>query len=145
VIEYLMWHDPAALPFLAGALERHLEQFPSVENGLARTERQIIELVEQAVRDFPSLFRAGQKREERIFMGKAAFRHYVKGLSNCRYPLLEQAGDTFALTRTGRDVRAARTDHIHLNDINRWLGGVHLDGFEALWRWDGRARRLVPH
>ena len=78
MIEYLMWHDPAALPFLAGALERHLEQFPSVENGLARTERQIIELVEQAVRDFPSLFRADQKREERIFMGEAAFRRYER-------------------------------------------------------------------
>ncbi|SPE31424.1 hypothetical protein SBA3_1790002 [Candidatus Sulfopaludibacter sp. SbA3] len=29
--------------------------------------------------------------------------------------------------------------------MNRWLGGVHMDGSEVLWRWDERARRLVAH
>jgi hypothetical protein len=31
----------------------------------------------------------------------------------------------------------------HRNGIDRWLGGVHLMGGDALWRWDGKRRRLV--
>src|SRR5271163_4609050 len=41
-IELLMARDTTALPFLAPALRRHLEQFPSIENGLSRTERQAL-------------------------------------------------------------------------------------------------------
>ena len=33
--------DTSALPFLATALRRHLEQFPSLDNGQSRTERQV--------------------------------------------------------------------------------------------------------
>ena len=31
-----------ALPFLAGAIERHLEEFPDPTSGLSRTERQVL-------------------------------------------------------------------------------------------------------
>jgi hypothetical protein len=27
--------------------------------------------------------------------------------------------------------------------IDRWLGGVHLRGDDAEWRWDGQGRRVV--
>ena len=133
-----------ALPFLAGALLRHLQQFPSVESGLARTERQILDLVDAGRSDFASLFRADQQREERIFMGDASFARYVRSLSECRHPLLRDA-DGYSLTPTGREVLAGRADHVRLNGINRWLGGVHLLGAEALWRWDERGQRLVRH
>ncbi|HYW41527.1 MAG TPA: hypothetical protein VE959_01640 [Bryobacteraceae bacterium] len=144
-IERLLRQDTSALPFLAGALERHLQQFPAVENGLARTERQILELVDSGARDFHALFLADQRREERIFMGDASFARYVTGLSDCRHPLLEQEGGALALTQTGREVLSGRADQVHINGINRWLGGVHLQGFEALWRWHERRRRLAPH
>src|SRR4051812_5540450 len=34
--------DLGSLPFVLGALQRHFEDYPSVENGLARSERQIL-------------------------------------------------------------------------------------------------------
>src|SRR3954469_19608660 len=34
-----------ALPFLAGALERHLEEFPDPQSGMSRTQRQILAAV----------------------------------------------------------------------------------------------------
>ena len=34
-------------------------------------------------------------------------------------------------------------DHIALNGINEWLGGVHLKGKKAAWRWDCSAGRIV--
>ena len=144
-IEELLRGDTAALPFLAGALLRHLQQFPWVENGLSRTERQILELVDAGDRDLASLFAGDREREERIFMGDATFARYVSGLRECRHPLVVNEIGEFALTRAGRDVYASRADHIRLNGINRWLGGVHLSGAEALWRWDERRRRLAPY
>jgi hypothetical protein len=144
-IEELLRGDTAALPFLAGALLRHLQQFPWVENGLSRTERQILELVEAGHRDFASLFAADRDREERVFMGDAGFARHVNGLCACRHPLLGNQSGEYALTRTGREVLASRADHIRLNGINRWLGGVHLCGAESLWRWDDRRRRLAPY
>jgi hypothetical protein len=143
-LEHLRHEDTGALPFLAGALLRHLQQFPSVESGLARTERQILDLVDAGRSDFASLFRADQQREERIFMGDASFARYVRSLSECRHPLLRDA-DGYSLTPTGREVLAGRADHVRLNGINRWLGGVHLLGAEALWRWDEAGQRLVRH
>jgi len=39
-------------------------------------------------------------------------------------------------------VLAGKVDHLRLNGANRWLGGVHLNGHDALWRWDAGAARL---
>jgi len=144
-IETLLRADTSALPFLEGALLRHLEQFPSVANGLARTERQILELVRAGTRSFWALFSADQELEERIFMGDVSFRAWIRGLAGCRHPLLQEDGGGYRLTDTGEKVLDGGADHVRLNGINRWLGGVHLDGPEALWRWDEAARRLAPH
>jgi hypothetical protein len=46
------------------------------------------------------------------------------------------------ITDTGRAVVHGRADHAVLNGINRWIGGVHLQGPHAPWRWDRQARRL---
>jgi len=49
---------------------------------------------------------------------------------------------TVRLTDTGRAVLDGRADWIRLNGIDRWLGGVHLHGADAQWRWDAEAGRL---
>jgi len=48
----------------------------------------------------------------------------------------EFAAQRYAVTDVGRDVLAARADHAELNGIDRWLGGVHLEGRRPAWRWD---------
>jgi hypothetical protein len=141
-IEALLARDTSAMPFLAGALRRHLEQFPAVENGLARTERQILEAASAGRHNFASLFAAEQQMEDRIFMGDASLRRWVRGLMECRNPLLSVEDGMYRVTGLGRDAMAAKVDHLRLNGINRWLGGVHLNGHEALWRWDAGAGRL---
>jgi hypothetical protein len=47
------------------------------------------------------------------------------------------------ITDTGRAVLDDEADWIKLNSIDRWLGGVHLQGEEAAWRWDEQQRRMV--
>jgi len=44
-VEHLMEEDTVALPFLNASLRRHLQQFPSSDNGLARTEKHLMEAV----------------------------------------------------------------------------------------------------
>jgi hypothetical protein len=141
-IEKLLDGDTSALPFLTGALRRHLQQFPSVESGLARTERQILEAASEDDRDFGALFLAEQSLEDRVFMGDSSLRRWMQGLIACRHPLLSEHGGIYRVTSLGREALAGKVDHLRLNGINRWLGGVHLIGNEVLWRWDEAAGRL---
>jgi hypothetical protein len=62
------------LPHLAPALRRHLQQFPSVTNGLSRTEQQTLEAVSRGVSAVRDLFRvAHQQGEEAMFMGDLGY------------------------------------------------------------------------
>jgi len=130
--------DTSALPFLRGALRRHLQQFPSVGNGLGRTERQILQILSSGPRRFPELFVEGQRMEEAIFLGDLSFREYIRQLA----PLVTEEDGQFSLTDTGREVLAGRIDRVREYGIDRWFGGVHLAGRGTLWRWEEASGRL---
>jgi hypothetical protein len=51
---------------------------------------------------------------------------------------------TLSITEAGRAVLEGRADRIALCGIDRWVGGVHLRPGDRLWRWDMRARSIVP-
>ena len=46
----------------------------------------------------------------------------------------------FELTRAGRDVLSGAADRLRLCGIDRWLGGVHLNGRGPSWRWNAAQR-----
>jgi hypothetical protein len=143
-IEPLVRSTNAALPYLGGALERHLQQFPALRNGVSRTERQILESIDSGLHEFGQLFLADQKREERIFMGDTTFRCHLQRLVTCRQPLVsvDEQG-RHRLTGFGRAVMGGSQDHVRANGINRWLGGVHLCEGAPVWRWDTEQSRLA--
>ena len=161
-IQQLIDRDTSELPWLRGALERHLEEFPSVRHGLSRSESQAVETVATGPRSLRDAFvSAHHEREERVFLGDWVFAQYLERLSESREPLLRredggaiaarlapEEGDRFwegriTITDAGRDVLAGRRDWIAMNGIDRWLGGVHLDGDRAQWRWDASRHALV--
>jgi len=131
-------------------------------NVLSRTERQILEILAEAG-PIPSfeVFKRDMEREEAPFLGDLGFWARMAGLAPAAHPLLafadgrpftlpadpahpaEWARQAVALTGTGQVVLAGEQDWVRLNGVNRWLGGVHLKGSEAAWRWDRAARRLV--
>ncbi len=129
------------LPFLAPALRRHLEQFPSVANGLGRTEHQALAALASGPRRAAELFLDQQEREEAPFLGDSTFWDYLKRLAEGREPLLridckERFGDSrVTLTAAGGRVLRAENDQIELNGIDRWFGGVYLEGHRVRWRW----------
>jgi hypothetical protein len=149
-IERFIATGPSALSFLATAFRRHLEQFPSVDGGLSRTERQALSILnDRGSLPAPGLFVAVQRLEEQIFMGHEAFNRMMAELSTVRHPLLtisdspEHGLGGVTITQTGRSVLESRGDHVELNGIDRWVGGVHLKGNKAAWRWDRSSERLV--
>ncbi|HEX7180977.1 MAG TPA: hypothetical protein VF756_03985 [Thermoanaerobaculia bacterium] len=153
-IEVALRRDTSALPFLAGALQRHLEEFPSTRNGLSRTEHQALAALASSgpTMTFESLFPAVQAPEERPFFGDSSLFHTLHGLSTDprRLVRIERDGSggmrsaRITLTATGHDVLEGRDDWVRIHGIDRWLGGVHLHGQEAQWRWDPDRGRLVP-
>jgi hypothetical protein len=137
----------SVLPFLHAALLRHLEQFPGLHDGLARTERQALRFAEAGLHEFAEMFQADQQLEESIYMGDTTYRQYLQRLTHARHPLLVGQAvlpATFDLTDFGRKVLAQQEDHIRLNGINRWLGGVHLCEGAPIWRWDANRRTIAP-
>ena len=136
--------DTSLLPYVEGALKRHLEDFPSDIDGLARSERQILTVVEQGHRTAIDAFRANARLEERVFMGDLTFFGILKRLTTGRAPLLEHEGKwpidapptgLFVLTDDGRQVLNGGVDYVTLNGIDRWMGGAHLT--DGTYRWTG--------
>jgi hypothetical protein len=150
-IEEVLAGDTSPLPYLEGALLRHLEELPAVADGLSRSERQILRALDRGAAAFEEVFRATQAMEERIYMGDASFHRILRELAASPRPLvrLEPGANgalralRIALTPTGREVLAGQDDWVRIRGIDRWFGGVHLHGSEAAWRWDAAAGRLA--
>lgn len=113
-----------ALPFLRAALQRHLEEFPAMPDGLGRTDRQILEAVASGHQRFVDVFRTTQGREAAPYMGDTSLQSRIDTLTKARHPLLTR--EPFTLTPDGRRVLAGEVDARMLNGIDRWFGGVHL-------------------
>jgi len=145
-IERLIAQDTTALPFLALALRRHLEQFPSVENGLSRTESQALSILrDQGSLPALQLFFTVQKMEDPVFMGDLSFFAILKELASAQFPVvrMESNAGVVTLTEVGSRVLDLQDDHAKLNRIERWLGGVHLTGADAVWRWDSARKCMI--
>ena len=135
----LVLQGTPSLPFLAPALRRHLQQFPCVEDGLTRTERQVLEAVAGGARDREAVFEAASRREEAAFMGDTSFWRALDRLA----PLLVDEGGRLRLAPAAEAVLDGRADGSSVLASDRWLGGVHLEGPAPAWRWDESAGAVV--
>jgi hypothetical protein len=91
------------------------------------------------------------EREARPFLGDLFFFRTAARLARAAAPLVEldpPGGEVVAATRlrltpAGRGVLRGQADHVALNGIDRWVGGVHLHGAAARWRWDEGTESIV--
>jgi hypothetical protein len=154
-IQRIVERNSEALPYLEGALRRFLEEFPSVGDGLGRTERQVLDILAEGPAQLGALFAANARREERVFMGDSTFRDRVRAMATAPLPLVEIARpnpeDSAALCLPdgevriapfGREVAAGRASAVG-RGIDRWFGGAHLVGSSPRWRWNREAGRLI--
>jgi hypothetical protein len=136
--------EVGALPFMRAALIRHLEEFPAVDTGLSRTERQALETLVVGSWPFQELFRAAHiEREDPFFLGDLVFLDLLKTVASGDEPLVRMDHEKTWLTDAGRETLAGMRDRVETLGIDRWLGGVHLKGRSVPFRWDPHARRIA--
>ena len=152
-ISRLLDESTSALPYLAAALRRHLEEFPAIDTGLSRSEREALTAIEQGHATPVAAFLEVAKKQQSIFLGDVVFYSYLERLSGKTNALVmwkngttvvapssETARDfvdgELRLTPFGREVLAGRRDWQSVNTESRWLGGVEIRPGVAGWRWD---------
>jgi len=138
------------LRFLGEAFARLQQEYPSRSDGLSLTERRILLAAQDGTATGSQVFRRLQNAELRPFLGDASFFNHVSELAGCAAPLLAigdperpPGGRTVRLTAMGETLLAGQEDHVRLNGIDRWIGGVHLTGHSTAWRYDERLEALV--
>jgi hypothetical protein len=153
VLDDLRRDDTSALPYLAPALTRFLQEYPWTSDGLSRTERRLLAM---ANGDGIALWKAFPRMhdDERVYyVTDASMAAIAETLSRTSPPLLtlDLSGaaegrvlrGVVALTETGRSVLAGQLDRIETCGIDRWLGGVHLHDGHRIWRWDDSRQRTM--
>jgi len=151
-LESILHTDTSSLPFLSTALAAHLRRFPNTANGLGQIENKSLELVENGSEEFGDLFPAFVALESVYGLGDTQLWISLVNLSKADEPLLTTQTEsnssrvspkaTFKITAAGKAVLNGESDFVKLNGVDHWLGGVHLQGSDRLWRWDNEVGRL---
>jgi hypothetical protein len=123
------------LRFVAEAYDRLSREYPSTRDGLSLTERRLLAAVAAGAATRGDAFVRAAAREARPFLGDDWAFERIERMQGAPTPLLENAAP-LRLTEAGREVLDGRADHVALNGIDRWIGGVHLSGTDVPWRWD---------
>ncbi|HSD88773.1 MAG TPA: DUF1835 domain-containing protein [Kofleriaceae bacterium] len=142
-----------AMPFLGGALERLLEEYPDPTSGMSRTERQVLAAIARGEGSGAELMRQSQANDPRYPITDAVLLDVVRELGRCGFiegaPATGSAPSPQAVkalaptvTATGRQALAGAIDRVHEQGIDEWRGGVHLHGRGLVWRWSSSERKL---
>ena len=160
-ISRLLDGNTSALPYLAAALSRHLEEFPAIDTGLSRSEREVLTAIDQGHTTPVAAFLEVAKKQESIFLGDIVFYWYLERLSGNKKnalltwmdgsPVVAPTAKTsrkfvrgeLKLTTLGYKVLGGDTDWQSVNTQSRWLGGVEIRPGGKGWRWNPEERVLV--
>jgi hypothetical protein len=162
-IERFLQTDASSVPFLKPALRAHLRRFPSTKNGLGAIENAGLDLIHGGSQNFIDVFPRFGEAEPVYGLGDAQFWNALKRMMAAKQPLLRSVnGDSsnndvtnesgltpekarttkFELTEAGESVLRGEADFVALNGIDLWLGGVHLQNENNLWRWNEESETM---
>lgn len=135
-----------ALPAMAGALGRHLQELPTLENGLSLTEQLTLRiLAEKGAMNAARLFGWYANHYEPLpFLGDSGYWRVISGLADVPHPALtlEKRGEKpkdwpVEIQPLGRRLLEGGADWLELNAVHRWVGGVEVDSRQPeVWRFD---------
>jgi len=143
-VEGLLRAGTPALPFLAPALRRLLEEYPATGDGLSRTERRLLQLTALEPVELRAVFPYMHEDERAYYIGDTSLVALALALASASPRLLSFVREgsferplsaVVTLTDAGRAVLDQRLDRVACG-LDRWLGGVHLRTGGEIWRWD---------
>lgn len=137
-LESLLSGNFGQLIYLRNALVAHLERFPSLENGLNRTEQTMLTLL------------TANPLDQQEWVGEVLAQDFIYGFGDWQVieyarwlsPALLALHGQVSITELGKQVLAGNQDLIRLGDYDRWLGGANLTVQSPGYRWNGRVGRL---
>jgi hypothetical protein len=137
------------LRFMAEAFDRLGREYPWTRDGLSLTERRLLAAIAEGAATAGVAFVRAAARESRPYLGDTSAFAAIERLARAQVPLVSvDAGavdrhSALALTEAGRRVLDGAADHVSLNGLDRWIGGVHLVGRDVAWRWDEGVEAVV--
>ena len=130
-----------ALPYLAGALRRHLQDLPWTRDGLSLTQRLTLQAIHEGAQTPGKCFGALVNRlEPQPFLGDLMYWPILAGLAQAGEPAITPVEDwqsPVALTPFGKRLLDGDADWLARNGIKCHHGGLQLATPDAVWRWDG--------
>lgn len=158
-LDVLLDGDDAGAPALDAAIKRWREEFPALDGGLSRTERQVLDALDRGVFRVRDVYVAAcHHAEPVVFHADLPFATLLCRMSAGPQPLLSHPdqrpvampdarqgssvfwNDSLLITRAGRERLAGIGDWMQ-HAPKRWMGGVVLHGPEG-WRWDAASNRM---
>jgi hypothetical protein len=148
----------SSLPYLKLAVLRQLEELPD-NNGITRTERQILKTLAEKPSLPTELFHTSQAMEEAAFMGDWSFFSILERLSQGEMPLVESRStdavfcrpgsqhwkafseSSILLTLAGSDVLREEVDY-GLKRPASWIWAQKAEVGEIVWRWNRNSQCL---
>jgi hypothetical protein len=151
-LDALRRSETSVLPYLAPAVTRFLQEYPWTTDGLSRTERRLLRLADGGI-ELSAAFPRMHEDEDAYYVTDLSLADLADALSRTAPPLAtvesgsgsgrESLQGSVTVTEFGRAVLAGQRDRVEACGIDRWLGGVHLHGGAAAWRWDNERQRIV--
>lgn len=145
----------AALPDLPGAVLRHVQELPSLVNGLSLTEHLVLQVLSEedtcAIRHIFQLLNL-MGRDPLPYMGDAGLAHAIRCMETVSEPVFVRRRATrdehelnhqLTITDAGRAVLTGQRDWLSFNPPERWVGGVRIEPGKPAWRWSERTREIV--
>ncbi len=146
LLEQLVATRTSALPVMANALHRHLQELPSLHNGLSLVEQLTLQVLSsEGPMNAARLFGSYTNRYEPLpFLGDSMYWCYLDDLAGAPQPaiILNKNGEKpkdwdVTLTPLGHKLLRDNAHWLELNPIPRWVGGVHIDARKRpVWCYD---------
>jgi len=138
----LLDESTSILPYLNGAIQRMLEEYPSLKHGLSRTAYQALLVISNGISDPLDVFHKSQSFEERKFMGDALFLKILEDFEKHGIIKKEQSG--LSLTSLGKELLDGQKNWLGIVPFQRSIGGVNLT-LDNLWCWDREKQEIKPY
>jgi hypothetical protein len=142
------------LPALAAALHRHLQELPSVRDGLGLTHRLLLKrLADDGAQRVGKLVGLVMHGDDPLpGLGDLGYDLALRELAAQPEPLVLRSGalaadawhrDEISITEFGLAVLAGKRDALDVPLPERWVGGVRIAPRQRTWRWNERTRGVA--
>ena len=157
LLQWITDGDHHSLPFMQRALQRHLEDFPWHSDGLTRTERQCLSLLQNGDFTAGKVFTNNMHLENALYIGDWHTFTVIERLATAKQPLItgasasyqswthdnatEFANQPLQLTPLAQQVLNGEVTAHSMINRNYWLGGIDLSRHS--WHWHHEQQTLV--